>query len=324
MYVWKEIYTRGLSMLFLNTHTPAHIWAQYVESEQQPRVSHGLSVAHRQICQERLMYIFIYIIMYVYTYLERDVYTRPIDVVSWHTHTHTWAQCVESEQQPRVGHGLSVAHAKYVKRDMYLYTYIFMYIYGDRSITEAYFCNFVTHTHTHLGTLCRKRTAASSGSRGISSSPQICQKENYIYVYIHENRSIHKAHLCCYFTHTNTHTPEQSVKKAHGSLQRVTCCQLLMPNMSKKNYTRVYIHRKRHVHEAYLCCFLTHTHTHNWTQCGASKRQPRASHDWSVANRQTCPKRILQLYIYIKKRRTLEAYSCCVSLFRSNTPEHSV
>ena len=156
-------------------------------------------------------------------------------------------------------------------------------------------------------------------------------KENYIYVYIHENRSLHRAYLCCYFT--QTHTPLNTVwrkQTAASSGSRVLSCSCQI--CQKKNYTCVYIHRKRPVHEAYKCCFLTHTHTHTWRQCGASKRQPRASHDWSVTNRQTCPKRNLQLYINIKKRRTLEAYSCRVSLFRSyrvslfrsNTPEHSV
>jgi len=188
MYVWKEIYTRGLSMLFVNTHTPAHIWAQYVESEEQPRVSHSRLLS-RVICssppnrsRETYVYIYVYNYVCIYIYLERDLYTRPIDVVSWHTHTHTWAQCVESEQQPGVGNGLSVAHAKYVKRDMYIYTYIFMYIYGNRSITEAYFCNFVTHTHTHLGTLCRKRTAASSGSDPVLTAKYV-KRELYIRVY---------------------------------------------------------------------------------------------------------------------------------------------
>ena len=59
-----------------------------------------------------------------------------------------------------------------------------------------------TYASTHMSTICRKRTAASSKSRVICSSPPNMSRETYVYIYIYNyvciyisgKRCIHEAY----------------------------------------------------------------------------------------------------------------------------------
>ena len=208
-------------MLFLSLSLQ-HTWAQCVESEWQPRASHGLSSAHRRICPKRDLY------MYVYVCICKQIYMQGLFMLFFHTntHTHTWAQREESKRQPWASHGLSVAHNQIRhKRPIYTYIYVYMYMWKQRTRGLFMLC---LHTHT-------------------------------------------QTHTCA---HTHTHL-EHSVEKANVSLKRVTGYQLL---------TAKYVKRESYKRPIYAVSLHAHTHTHTWAQYVESERQPRASHGLSIAH----------------------------------------
>jgi len=45
----------------------------------------------------------------------------------------------------------------------------------------------------------------------------------------------------------------------------------------------------------------SHKHTHPWTQCEESKRQPPVGHVFSAAHAKYVKKTIIHVYIYIEK-----------------------
>jgi len=178
-------------MLFLNTHTHTHL-SKYVKKD---------------------LYIYIYI-KKIYTYMKKNLYTRPIYAVSQHTCTHTHPQPVE--QICQYGPKCTYIH-------IYIYIWICINVCMERDLCTKPIDALSEHTYasTYLSIMCRKRTAASSKSRVICSSPPNMSKETSVYLYIYKyvcmyisgKRSIHEAYWCCFLTHTHTHThtPEHSV-----------------------------------------------------------------------------------------------------------------